>query len=74
MPYDLFLIIGLVIIVLAIPAIFSAVSDGHAPRVPMVVIVIGGGLAAFAATQKPGGYVINDIPHVFIDVLSQIVR
>ncbi|MCB1328585.1 MAG: hypothetical protein KDK28_03620 [Maritimibacter sp.] len=74
MPYDLFLIIGLIIVVLAIPAIFSAVSDGHAPRVPALVILIGGGLATFAATQKPGGYVIIDIPHVFIDVLSQVVR
>ncbi|MCB1358195.1 MAG: hypothetical protein KDK53_17465 [Maritimibacter sp.] len=74
MPYDLFLIIGLVIVVLSIPAIFSAVSDGHAPRVPAVVILIGGGLVTFAATQKPGGYELTQIPNVFIDVVSQIIR
>lgn len=74
MPYDLFLIIGLVIVVLAIPAIFSAVSDGHAPRVPAVVILIGGGLVAFAATQKPGGYELTEIPNVFIDVVAHLFR
>ena len=73
MPYDVFLIIGLVIVVFAIPAIFSAVRDGHAPRVPALVILIGGGLATFAATQKPGGYEITEIPDIFMHVISQAI-
>ena len=36
--------------------------------------LIGGGLVTFAATQKPGGYELTQIPNVFIDVVSQIIR
>jgi hypothetical protein len=73
-PYDLYLTIGVVILVFAIPSIVSAFSDGHAPRAAAIMVLIGGGLVAGAATQKPGGYVLTEVPEVFVRVVSQYTR
>ena len=74
MPYDLYLTIGAIILVFAIPSVVSAYSDGHAPRVAAIMVLIGGGLMVGAATQKPGGYEFTEIPNVFVDVFAQYVR
>ena len=37
MPFDLYLTIGAVILVFAIPAVVSALSDGHAPRAAAIM-------------------------------------
>lgn len=74
MSFDLTLTIGALILVFAIPAVVSAFSDGRAPRVAAVMVLIGGGMVAWAVTQKPGGYVLTEIPSVFIGVIAQVVR
>lgn len=71
MPYDLYLTIGAVILVFAIPSVVSAITEGHAPRVAAIMVLIGGGLATYAATQKPGGYELTELPEIFVSVVSK---
>jgi len=74
MTFDTYLTIGAVILVFAIPAAVSAFSDGRTPRVPAILVLIGGGLVAWAVTQKPGGYTFGELPQVFVSVLAQLIR
>ena len=74
MDPDLFLVLGIVIAGFSIPAIFSAVSDGRAPRVPSIMILIGGGLIAIAAANKPNGYTVSQVPEVFTTVIGRYVN
>lgn len=71
MPHDLFLTLGVLILIFTIPAIVSALRDGHAPRAAAIMMLIGGGLVATAIIQHPGGYALTDVPKVMMDVLSK---
>ncbi len=71
MDPDLALIIGLVLIVMSIPSIIAAVTDGHAPRVAAFTIIAGGALMVWAITSKPGGYSIRDVPDTFVRVVAR---
>ena len=74
MTFDTYLTIGAVILVFAIPAVVSAISDGHAPRAAAIMVLIGGGLMVGASTQKPGGYEFTELPEVFVSVAAQTFR
>lgn len=74
MQFDLYLVIGLVIAGFAIPSIVSALSDGHAPRVPAIMVLLGGGLVAIAVSQKPGGYTWEDVPQAFVRVVGYFLN
>lgn len=74
MTLDFYFVLGLVLGVLSIPSIISAYSDGHTPRFSAIIVVIAGGLMAYAASNKPGGYELGEIPTVFMSVVSQIIR
>jgi len=71
---DLFLVMGLVIAVLAVPAIFSALASGDPPRVPAVAVVVGGGLMMYAIYNQPGGYSIEEIPAAFGRVVRAFIN
>ncbi|MCV2893737.1 hypothetical protein OE750_11575 [Lentibacter sp. XHP0401] len=71
MDYDLYLTIGLVIAVFSVPAVVSALSDNRTPRVAAVVLIISGCLVAWAATSKPGGYTLDQIPTVIVNVVGR---
>ncbi|GHC13105.1 MULTISPECIES: hypothetical protein [Gemmobacter] len=68
---DLLLVIGIVLAVLAVPAMVSAFSDGRAPRAASITVLIAGVLIVFAFTKKPGGYEVRDIPNAFYRVIGQ---
>lgn len=38
----------------------------------MIVLVLGGSLAVYALSQKPGGYTVEEIPKAFIRVIARI--
>lgn len=72
--YDYFLAAGLVILVLSLPSIVSAVTEHRAPRVAAIVLLIAGGMIAYATTQKPGGYQISEIPDVILRVVASLTK
>ena len=71
MDPDLALILGLVLIVLSIPSMVAAFSDGHAPRVAAFTLIAGGVMVIWAITTKPGGYTIRDVPDTFMTVVGR---
>ncbi|MBL4811679.1 MAG: hypothetical protein JKX69_04800 [Rhodobacteraceae bacterium] len=74
MDPDLFFVIGVIICVLAVPAIFGALVEGRAPRAAAIVVMIGGGLVALAVSEKPGGYALASVPDVFVRVIGQLMN
>ncbi|MEL6511317.1 MAG: hypothetical protein AAFQ47_16665 [Pseudomonadota bacterium] len=73
MDNDLLFVIGLVLGGFSVPSIISALSDGRAPRVASIVVVMSGVMVVYAISNKPGGYQINDIPQIFIDVVGRYI-
>lgn len=71
MDPDLIFVIGLVIGIFSIPSIISAISDGHAPRVAALTVVISGIMVVYAVQQNPGGYAFRDIPNLFVQVVAR---
>lgn len=71
MDPDLALVLGTVIAAFSIPSILSAFSDKRAPRASALTILIAGGLILYAVQTKPQGYVLNQVPDVFVDVVAR---
>ncbi|MCK0144004.1 hypothetical protein [Aliiroseovarius sp. F20344] len=71
MTYDTYFVVGLIILVLSLPAIVGAFRRGDAPRVPAIMLLIGGGLIAIALGGKPNGYSIETIPQVIDTVVTR---
>lgn len=74
MTNDIYLVVGMVVLILSIPSIISAILDGHAPRYAAIVLLIGGGLVFIAISRKPGGYRIEEIPDVFVRVVGHLIN
>lgn len=74
MNIDIAIVSGLVLLVLSIPAIFSAFSEGRAPRVAAIVMVAGGSLMVWAFSQKPGGFDLAEIPNAIVRVVAMFVN
>lgn len=73
MKEDSFLVIGIIVLCLAIPAAVSALREGRAPRVPAILIMIGGGLLVLAMMNRPGGYQVEDIMAAFRTVFGRLM-
>jgi len=73
MDADLALILGIIIGGFSIPSIVSSMSDGRAPRVSMILILIAGSLVLFAMMTHPGGYSIEQLPDVFFGVIARFI-
>ncbi|MCX7566666.1 hypothetical protein OS189_09965 [Sulfitobacter sp. F26169L] len=71
MDTDLALVLGIIIAALSIPSILSALSDRRAPRASAITILIAGGLIVFAMQGKAGGYKMEQLPDVFVDVVAR---
>lgn len=74
MDPDLFLTIGIVLAVLTIPSLFSAWTEGRAPRFGAIILIAAAGLVVTAVTNKPGGYAVSDVPHVMMSVVGRYVN
>ena len=72
MDTDLMLVTGITLGVLSIPAMLNAFSDGRAPRLASIVVLIAGTLIVLAMTQRSGGYEFADLPQVFGRVFGRL--
>ncbi|WP_298360388.1 hypothetical protein [uncultured Litoreibacter sp.] len=70
---EFILVFGIVIGVLAIPAIMSAWMDGSAPRVASFAVVISGAMIVYAIYNTPGGYSVNELPDIFTRVVASFL-
>jgi hypothetical protein len=68
---DLILAIGIVVLLLSVPALLSAYSEARAPRAGAVLLLIGGVLVAVALTQNGRGYSFAELPGVFLRVIAR---
>lgn len=71
MDTDLFLVIGVAVAILALPALIAAYSDSRPPRAAAILVMIGGGLIVFAVAKSSGGYAITDLPHALTRVIGR---
>ena len=71
MDTDLVLVLGLVLVVFAIPAAMSAYSDNRRPIAPLATLLISAGMIAYAYVTHPGGYAPGDVPEVFFAVVGR---
>ena len=74
MNSDLFLVFGLIISGLALPAIIGALVDSRVPRGAAIMVMIGGGMIAVALIGKPSGYSFQEIPQAFTRVIGKFVN
>ncbi|TCP59735.1 hypothetical protein EV663_11630 [Rhodovulum bhavnagarense] len=74
MEADIYLVVGVIAGVLAIPSLLSAFSEDRAPRAAAVLVLIAAGTILVATMKKPGGYRIADIPEAFTRVASLILN
>ncbi len=74
MDADLLFSIGVVLLVLAVPAAVSAFSDSRPPRAAAILLLLGGGLLAFAIWQRSKGYSVAEIPEVIARVFGRYLR
>jgi hypothetical protein len=74
MTNDILLVAGVMLAVLAVPAVVSAYSDGRSPRAPAIIVMIAGGLIVIAMMNWPGPFHLNDVPKAFVRVIGALFR
>jgi hypothetical protein len=73
MTPEIFLTVGVLLLLPTIPMIFNGLKEGAAPKFAMLMTLISFGLIAVAFSQKPGGYNINEIPGIMISTIKGIM-
>lgn len=71
MDAELMFVVGTILCGFSIPSILSAFADSRPPRAAAIILLIGGVLVVVAIGQKPGGFTIGEIPHVFLRVIGR---
>jgi len=74
MDSDTIFVVGFVIAVLSIPAMVSAFSDSRTPRVPAIIILIGGLMIGYAINERPGAYSLETFPDTFVRVVGKVIN
>lgn len=71
MDTDLALVAGLLLAAVAVPSLLTSMSEGRAPRVSWLSLLIACGLIGYALMMKPGGYRPDQVPEAFFTVLAR---
>ena len=74
MDTDLILVIGIILVGLAIPALLAAYSESRPPRTGSIMVLIGGVLIVVALTQHSAGYTFAELPSLFLRVVGRYVN
>ena len=71
MQADVALVVGLVVLIFSFPAILGAIREERPPRVAAIAILIGGGLVLYAFHERSGSYTMDQLPGMFMRVVSR---
>ena len=71
MPSDNALVLGFFLLLLSVPAMISAWSDGRVPRVSLFVGLCGVGAVGYAVWMADPAYTVADIPEAVLRVVAQ---
>jgi hypothetical protein len=74
MTPDIALLLGLFLVVLAIPSLLSALIEHRAPYVALLVGAGGVASAVYAYQTNEGGYAPADVPMVLYSVIGQLMQ
>jgi hypothetical protein len=74
MDTDLIIVVGIVSILLAVPAMLSSWVDGTVPRAASILVLIGGVLIVVALTQHGRAYTFAEMPNVFMRVFARLTK
>ncbi|PJE30308.1 hypothetical protein SAMN06297129_0831 [Pseudooceanicola antarcticus] len=74
MNFDMIYAGGVLLCLLAIPALVSAWADRRLPSVSAFSICCGAGMVAWAYLDDPERYAPRNLPDVFIRVLAEVLR
>lgn len=69
---DLFLVLGLCLILLALPSLIGAWIEDRVSRLGAILCLLGVVLAAIALSRHPGGYSLGDLPDVIRRVVTSL--
>lgn len=72
MDTDLMLVTGIILVVLCIPSMLNAFSDGRAPRLASIVILGACILIVVAVRRHSSGYTPSELPAVFGRVFHRL--
>ena len=67
---DLIMVVGVVFLGLAFPAIVSAFSRGVQPRAAVLAVFVGGLMVLYANSRNPQGYSAAEMPQLFLSVIA----
>lgn len=70
--HDIYLVIGVVLGALSIPAVLSAWSEGRSSRLPAIGVLIAAGFLVLTVYRWPGPLSLGDIPAAFVRVAARI--
>ena len=74
MDTDLIIVVGIVCILLAVPALLSSWVDGSVPRAASILVLVGGVLIVVALVNHGRGYTIAEMPDVFLRVIARLTK
>lgn len=74
MQADVFFVLGLLFLGLAVPSFLSAYSESRAPRVAVIFLAVGIGALVWAHRLNPQGVSIDAVPGAIIRVIGYMVN
>lgn len=67
---ELLLVGGVILLIIAIPAVISSFTHAQPPKLAFVFFALGTALIGAAVYQKPGGYTFDEITKIFVNVIK----
>lgn len=73
MNTDLFMVVGLGVMMLSIPSAISAFADRRFPLVALIVVALGAASFAYGWQTHGEPMTLAEVPHVIIRVLARVI-
>jgi hypothetical protein len=73
MNLDYFFVAGIIVCILALPALMGVFFDQRPPRVTIMTLLIAGLLIVYPITQDPETYTLEAIPDIFARVVRDFL-